>query len=1359
MEHRRQLGQQQRAGIWRHRAVYLGFLHKPALDKYGGQQGGSSLGHRDQQHDDRRRGALTLVGTVTVNSHGTTGLEVDAGAGSLTINSPVTMGAQQVWNNYSANPITINGTVNWGAFNSFLNTSGSGTLLIAGSMGNVGTGNTEVGGVTIAGPWVAGVTQFTGFNSTSVSETTTITSGGSVALIAGQGHFVVSNYLVVNGGTINNVSAPSGDVIGIGWSSGQAGVMTINSGLVNFAGFTNINFGHAVPGTLNLNGGTYITSVEPNGTGTINLNGGTLQLSGNVATFTPSTIPLNVGNGGAILNLNGNSTNINQPLNGAGTGGLTVYNTSTGTLMLSANNTYSGPTQINGGLVVLNGSNLGNGGNTLTMNGGRVDLGGSSLTATAVTITAAGTGGNTIQNGTVTAPSYAISNSSGNAIISAGLSGGSGGLIMSGTGGQLTIAGNSPITGATNVTGGTLVLNAAGANTGALPSTSGVTIGPGAGFGAQGAASIGSGSSPANLALGAGASLNLSDGSATTIFTVNGNLSLGGGGQGTTVGVQVGNGSADLMSVTGSASVSGTSTVNVSTAPLTSFVPGSYDIITATSGLAIGNFTLGSKPVGFNTYSLSTPTAGALVVTVTGNPTPATAYWTGAASRGLSDAANQWSNGGSISTSNWSTTPNGLTDPLQVPGAITNVYFTAANATGASGTLSTTLDASFAINSLTFAVPSGGTITNVGISTNGNLLAIGSGGLTVTSTAGASGSITGSGSLIVNGSQNWANNSNSQTLVVTAPLSALSGATTLTLNGTGTGAVVLGGQVSNGLSGGTLSLALNNAGTVTLGSSTANTYSGGTTISSGVVQLAGTNALGSGPLTVNAGTLNLAGFTQTVGIFSGSGGTIWNNSGAGLAALTVLAGGGTYSGRIADNGGVSGGTVAVNVTNGGGELTLTGPNTYSGGTTLSGGTLNLVGNAAIGSGRLTISGGNLDNTSGGPVVLGNIPQTWSSNFTYFGGSLLDLGTGSVSVTAATTVTVPNSSGTLELDGTVNFGNQTVLLNETGPGVIVLAGSVGNIGAGNNFWGNVTVAGTLAANTSVLGLGYVGGTLTSATATIPSGGLVNLLSGNTHFAVGSYTIVNGGTIQEVSAASTDVIGIGYQAGAAGVLTINSGLVNFAGVTVNFGHGANGTINLNGGTYIMNSEPTMESQGGNFNFNGGTLQLNGNVPTFAPTTPAALVLNVGNGGAIFNLNGFSTNINQPLNGVGTGGLTVYNTSAGTLTLSANNSFSGPMQINSGVVDVTVAQSYTGNTYVSGGGLVLDASGTNTGSLGSTSVSVSSGATLTARYDKHRHGQPERRRKRDPRPPQQFGDYQLHRQRQSFPGQRHAGVEPQY
>ena len=46
------------------------------------------------------------------------------------------------------------------------------------------------------------------------------------------------------------------------------------------------------------------------------------------------------------------------------------------------------------------------------------------------------------------------------------------------------------------------------------------------------------------------------------------------------------------------------------------------------------------------------------------------------------------------------------------------------------------------------------------------------------------------------------------------------------------------------------------------------------------------------------------------GGFNGAAGTIYNNAGSGIATLTV-GNGGSFSGNIADNGGVSGGSVAL----------------------------------------------------------------------------------------------------------------------------------------------------------------------------------------------------------------------------------------------------------------------------------------------------------------------------------------------------------------------------------------------------------------------------------------------------------------
>ena len=71
-----------------------------------------------------------------------------------------------------------------------------------------------------------------------------------------------------------------------------------------------------------------------------------------------------------------------------------------------------------------------------------------------------------------------------------------------------------------------------------------------------------------------------------------------------------------------------------------------------------------------------------------------------------------------------------------------------------------------------------------------------------------------------------------------------------------------------------------------------------------------------------------------------------------------------------------------------GPLTLSGTNTYSGGTTISAGQLNInngdASGPAIGLGPLTINAGaTIDNTSGADVTLrAYIPEYWNGNFTY-----------------------------------------------------------------------------------------------------------------------------------------------------------------------------------------------------------------------------------------------------------------------------------------------------------------------------------------------------------------------------------------
>ena len=143
--------------------------------------------------------------------------------------------------------------------------------------------------------------------------------------------------------------------------------------------------------------------------------------------------------------------------------------------------------------------------------------------------------------------------------------------------------------------------------------------------------------------------------------------------------------------------------------------------------------------------------------------------------------------------------------------------------------------------------------------------------------------------------------------------------------------------------------ALSTIGVSKLGSNTltltgTNTYAGGTTINGGTLQLGNVSALGSGSVTLSAGTLDLDGYSPSLGALSGSAGSTVTTSVAGPAALTTntSTGNSTFAGVITNGSG----TVSLTKT-GSGTLALSGANTYTGSTTISGGTLS-IGNGGSG---------------------------------------------------------------------------------------------------------------------------------------------------------------------------------------------------------------------------------------------------------------------------------------------------------------------------------------------------------------------------------------------------------------------------
>ena len=75
----------------------------------------------------------------------------------------------------------------------------------------------------------------------------------------------------------------------------------------------------------------------------------------------------------------------------------------------------------------------------------------------------------------------------------------------------------------------------------------------------------------------------------------------------------------------------------------------------------------------------------------------------------------------------------------------------------------------------------------------------------------------------------------------------------------------------------------------------------------------------------------------------------------------------------------------------GARLCLTGSNTYSGGTNLCAGQLNVNNAAALGSGPLTISSGTVGNAGGTALTLSTTgAEAWNGDFTFAGSNDLNL---------------------------------------------------------------------------------------------------------------------------------------------------------------------------------------------------------------------------------------------------------------------------------------------------------------------------------------------------------------------------------
>jgi len=240
-----------------------------------------------------------------------------------------------------------------------------------------------------------------------------------------------------------------------------------------------------------------------------------------------------------------------------------------------------------------------------------------------------------------------------------------------------------------------------------------------------------------------------------------------------------------------------------------------------------------------------------------------------------------------------------------------------------------------------------------------------------------------------------------------------------------------------------------------------NNYSGGTILGAGQLNInvggdGGGSAIGTGTLTINGGAIdNTSGSNVTL---APSISETWNNNftyvgssnnfGTGSGQVTL---GANVMVTVASNNLVVGAQIFDNfdglgVTKAGnGALTLNGNNDFGGPLTLTAGKINLGNSYAAGGENFVInapSGCQLDNTSGSPMTLTQAGYVWTTGFEFIGSANLDLGSGTVTGnTDPLPVTVQVDTNSLTTEGTLNFGNVTV--NKSGSGTWVIGGSSGN----------------------------------------------------------------------------------------------------------------------------------------------------------------------------------------------------------------------------------------------------------------------------------------------------------------------------
>jgi fibronectin-binding autotransporter adhesin len=1076
------------------------------------------------------------------------------------------------------------------------NTYAGGTTINSGML-QIGTGDTTgsiVGNVADSGSLIFDRSDNVTFNG--------VVSGSGSLMQAGSGGLILTGASTYTGGTTINLGTLQ---IGNGGTTGSISGNVLDDALLVFDRSDNVTFNGVVSGSGSLTqagtGGLILTGASTY-TGGTTISRGFLQIGSG---GTSGSIAGNVADSGSLIFDRSDNVTFDGIVSGSGA----LTQAGTGGLILTGASTYTGGTTINLGTL-----QLGNGGTTGSI------------------------AGNIVDNGTLTF-NRSDDFSSANVIT------GTGGLIKSGSN-ALTLTGSNAYTGSTQVQSGSLFVD--GDQAAAKGAT---TVANGATFGGKGIVG-------GDVSVADGATLAPGSEGAIGTLTINGNLGLSSGSvlsydfaPSTAPSGQV----SDLINVHGNLTLDGALALNMAIAD--TLGPGVYRLINYDGTLTDNGLTAQSG------WQIETGIAHQ--VNLIGAQGASLSFWDGDAGPAnnhlIDGGTGTWQSGSAASNKSW-TDAGGVSNSAftdgsfavfqGAPGIVTvDSRHGDINAAGmqfmsngyivqediihlvgssgdpthsvirvgdgtAAGAGYTALIDSWLDGNTTLVKTDAGTLVlggptyyTGGTVISGGTLQVGQGG----SIGSILGDVTDNGALVFDRSDavNFSGvisgtgsltQIGSGTLILTG-FNTYTGGTIIGSSGTlqigngGTTGAIVGNvlddgvlafnQSSNADFNGTISghgsLLLAGAGTVTLGGP--NTYTGGTVIRSGTLQVG--NWLTSGSIVGNVTDNGMLSFARQDDQ--------------------------TFNGVISGLGGV--------VKTGDGHLILQGVNTYTGGTYVAGGTLEVTSNAAIGTGAITVGGY-------GPYYFDEHILQVDSGLTLSNQILLNYGTinNAGHLGGGLSAGISGDGGTiLNHDGASIVGTDTgILIGSVSPGNI--QNTNGSVITGGNFALNLGDAGTIVndgANSVISSTNGIAIQMTGNAGTVVNTGGATITGNLTPLSLvhgGTVTNGAGSTIEATGARDGDCAAAGicsiFVASAAFVTSGDGGLtLNNAGTiigNVQLIPTAYNNATLTAGGSIHGDLLLGSNTGGFFNLIGdaGTTQLYSQAVT-GNTTFAGLLFKKGAG----------------------------------------------------------------------------------------------------------------------------------------------------